>query len=132
MRAHLVLKPATDAPRNDVAIPTAETIKQYMAAPETVLQTTEVAKQLGFKVVNSSPLQVTIEGPKVRFEKVFSTRLESSLPTKGPAGAAQDKVTVRETSLGAFWAWAKAPKVPVELKNSVLEIVLPQTTALHR
>ena len=64
MRAHLILKPAG----GDVGteeLPTAASIKSRLASAETVRKAEDAARQLGFTVVSTTPLQVTIEGAKV-------------------------------------------------------------------
>ena len=76
MKAHLVLKPAGEGPGNKSVLPTAETINQFMATKETIEKAESTAKQLGFKVVSVTPLQVTIEGSKEQFENAFSSRLK--------------------------------------------------------
>jgi subtilase family serine protease len=116
MRALLVLKAASGARQTPDAIPTAATIKEFMAAPETVQEVEGVAKRLGFKVVNSSPLQVTIEGTEGAFERVFGTR-----PVSGKRASTQ---SVKQ--------WSKTPELPEELRTNVTDVVLPQPTVLHK
>jgi hypothetical protein len=131
MKAYLVLKHAGEVGE----LPTAATIKNRLASEETVRKAEEAARQLGFTVVSTSPIQVTIEGPKEKFEKAFSSRLK-------PAGASAKRGATKRTAKkkantgelivdAERWAWVSAPAVPAEMEGAVQEIVLPQATALH-
>lgn len=140
MRAHLVLKQAGDSGNSESVIPTAATIKKFLASPETVQKAENAAKKLGFKVVNVTPLQVTIEGPKEQFEKAFSSRLKpvgstskSNSASRGSTKkAAKKKPVSREAPVSAqLWTWENTPELPIELEGAVREIVLPRAIALH-
>jgi hypothetical protein len=139
MRAHLVLKSAARQGLES-AFPTAATIKERQASTETVQKAETAARKLGFKVVNATPLQVTIEGPKEKFEKAFSCRLKPAggsrkTTAKGRPAAkkpARKKTPPAETPVAAeLWTWEQTPELPRELQDAVQEIVLPQAIALH-
>jgi subtilase family serine protease len=130
MKAYLILKPAGGAAKEE--LPTAANIKSRLASEETVRKAEEAARKLGFKVVSTTPIQVTIEGPKEQFEKAFSSRLTSA-GKRGKRGAAKkperkSQETVMEIEL---YRWDSVPQVPAELAAAVEEIVLPQAAALH-
>src|SRR5262245_31130652 len=129
MRAHLVLKPAEECSETEKAFPTAACIKKLQASNETVHQAEAAAKRLGFKVVNVSPFQVTIEGNKEQFEKAFAARLKrSGLAKKTP----RKKAPPREApSKAETWTWDGQPALPTEMAGAVTEVVLPQTIAMH-
>lgn len=134
MKAYLVLKHAGGGGGDE--LPTAATIKNRLASEETVKKAEEAARQLGFTVVSATPIQVTIEGPKEKFEKAFSSKLKpADAGVKGGKRAGTKKTPrkkTQETIAGAdVWAWESAPAVPAELEGAVEEIVLPQAAALH-
>ena len=129
MKAYLVLKHAGD----DSELPTAATIKNRLASEETVRKAEEAARQLGFTVVSTSPIQVTIEGPKEQFEKAFSSRLKPA--GAGGKGATKKKTSRKNARESVFdterWSWETSPQVPAEMEDAVQKIVLPQASALH-
>lgn len=133
MRAYLVLKKGGQSPASVEAYPTSATIKERMASSEEVRKAETAAEQLGFTVVNATPLHVTIEGRKEHFERVFSSRLEpaGSARKQGKSGA-RKKPPVREAATKVrHWTWQTPPAVPAEMGEVVAEVVLPQATALH-
>ncbi len=131
MKAYLVLKHSGD----DSELPTAATIKNRLASEETVKKAEEAARQLGFTLVSTSPIQVTIEGPKEKFEKAFSSKLKAA--GAGGKRASTKKTTKKKANTqesivdSEGWAWESAPAVPAEMEDAVTGIVLPQAAALH-
>src|SRR5262245_40357065 len=137
MKAYLILKSAGGAGKDE--LPTAANIKDRLASEETVRKAEEAARKLGFKIVSTSPIQVTIEGPKEKFEKAFSSKLKpaDAGDKAGGKGAGAKKTTrkkasAQETTVGADrWTWESAPAVPAVMEDAVEEIILPQAAALH-
>jgi subtilase family serine protease len=127
MKAYLILKPAGEAGRDE--LPTAANIKKRLASADTVRKAEDAARSLGFTVVSTTPLQVTIEGDKEQFEKAFSSKLKSASRKR----AGSKKAPGKKESIAAadLWTWESSPAVPAELGDAVQEIVLPQAAALH-
>jgi len=127
MRAHLILKHAGGGPVSE--LPTAATIKSRLASADTVRKAEDAARSLGFTVVSTTPLQVTIEGAKEQFEKAFSSKLKSASRKRAGSKKAPGK---QETIAAAdLWTWESSPEVPAEMEDAVQEIVLPQAAAMH-
>jgi hypothetical protein len=130
MKAYLILKPAGGAAKEE--LPTAANIKDRLASEETVRKAEEAARKLGFTVVSTTPIQVTIEGPKEQFEKAFSSRLKSAAKGGKRGTAKKPERKSREAVLETEqYRWDSVPQVPAELSDAVEGIVLPQAAALH-
>jgi hypothetical protein len=55
---------------------TAENVEAHQLAPDVIEEATEKFRDLGFEVLQTSEIGVTIAGPKARYEEVFDTVLE--------------------------------------------------------
>jgi hypothetical protein len=124
VRAHVVVKgPGAESIKSARPI-TSQQIRELMASPEIVESAVDTLSQLGFGIVGHSPLQVTVEAPRERFEEVFGSSL---VPLK------TGKSTAKSSGAGQqhFWKWRKPPKVPDSLHELVADVVLPQPVQPH-
>jgi hypothetical protein len=124
VRAHVVVKgPGADMIKSDRPI-TSKEVGKLMASPEVVESAVDTLSQLGFGIVGRSPLQVTVEAPRDRFEEVFGSSL---VPLKSGGSAAKPA----RAGDKHFWKWRSPPKVPESLHELVADVVLPQPVQPH-
>lgn len=90
----------------------AATVGEHLAAEPVRARVKEALSALGFDVIRSSPLSVTVAATLDRLEAVFGAR-----PRQGPGGR---------------WDWTRVPKLPPALTEDVGDVVLPQAVELHR
>jgi hypothetical protein len=75
--AQVVLRSSEDSSTLDPDEPiTAENVEAHQVAPDVIEEATEKFRALGFEVLQTSEIGVTISGPKARYEEVFDTVLE--------------------------------------------------------
>jgi subtilase family serine protease len=96
---------------------TAQTIARYRVGEEVVSQASRKLEMLGFEIVQSGPLGLTISGPKDLFEKVFQTTLE--VHTK--------QVMTPEMGGGKrpYYKETKPFQVPTDLSSLIAGVTLP-------
>lgn len=128
MRAHLVLKSVGGrSVLTECALPTSQNIGAMCADPSTVEAAKRMAESLGFRVVSSSPVQLTIEGQRPQFESVFS----SGLVKNGLGPIVRKSGKSNASSAATTLHWAGQPTVPPELAEYVSGVVLPEPIQTH-
>jgi hypothetical protein len=75
IEAEVILRPTGDRSSEPRQAPEAKSIHQFEASPEVVNDVSSRLRALGFEVTASSPLTISIAGPRKLFEKVFQAEL---------------------------------------------------------
>lgn len=136
VKAHCVLKGSGESLLSQESLPTSRNIGQKTASSETLKVATDALTELGFRVVGSSPLQVTIEGPVDKYEHVFKALIrqtpdKAGRPTTPKVKSAKPKTPKAATrpseASSTQLEWRSTPQIPQILQDTIEEIVLPQS-----
>ena len=126
VRAHVVLKGPGGAVTSGSPV-SAENVQSFVCDASVRERVRADLEKFGFSVRRVSPLAITVEAPRGRFEAVFLGRLKRLTPAGRPSGK-------RATSKSGgspeedLWTWVKSPVIPAELRDAVDTVVLPQPT----
>ncbi len=96
---------------------TAQTIAKYKIGEEMMKDVSIKLETIGFEVVQTGPVGLTISGSKVLFEKVFQTTLEIRTKPVMPPNIA----TVEST----YYQATKPIQIPADLSALIAGVILP-------
>jgi hypothetical protein len=126
VRAHLLLRGSGGTAARKGTVSSSD-LKFIMAAPEVVERVQQELSRLGFKIIGASPVQVTVEAAKPRFEDVFGAKIaRSSSRTKASISRGREPRAV-----AASWKWQAPPRIPSDLAGDVEQVVFPERLQLH-
>lgn len=123
LRAHVMLREPDGGSLLESPFPTAATIRERSLSPSQIAQISEKLEALGFHVVGSSPVGITVEAELPKFEGVFQSRVAR-------AGGAQSH-SDRAVFPKSLWKWVTHPRIPKSLADSVAAVVFPEAAKLH-
>lgn len=102
---------------------TAKTIARYRVGKELVEETSKKLEGLGFKLLQTDPVSLTISGKKALFERVFQTTLETR--RKKVMGTKQEGVEI------SFYSTKEPFNIPKDLSSRIADVVLPTPPELY-
>jgi len=110
--AQVVLRPSGGASPLDPDEPiTADNVEAHQVDPDVIEEATEKFRALGFEVVQTSEIGLTVSGPKGRYEEVFDTVLEK-------------RAAAPDADAGAYEA-TEPVRMPDELSSLVEDLTFP-------
>jgi hypothetical protein len=74
IEAEVILRPADERVSKSKQSPDAKSIRQFEASPQAVNGVSSKLCDLGFDVTATSPLTISIAGPRELFERVFQAK----------------------------------------------------------
>jgi hypothetical protein len=69
--AEVVLRPGDNESAPSPSFATAENIHQFAPKPGALERTVSSLRDLGFRIVTTGPMTISIEGPRPLFDKIF-------------------------------------------------------------
>ena len=81
-------------------------------------------EQLGFNVISSSPLAISVEASPETFHTVFGSKVLGRKQTGSTKALNYQAPTT-------IWSFREPPQIPLPLKEFVQEVIFPAAVSLH-
>ncbi|WP_367874387.1 hypothetical protein [Luteolibacter sp. Populi] len=79
---------------------------------------------LGFEVIGSSPVTVTVEGSSALFKKVFGAGVKGRRVTPS-------RDSLEHSTPGIVWKFESPPVIPEQLRDYVNDVAFPSFSSAH-